>query len=280
VAKKAVALVAVCGAALLAAAVASAANVMSYATDPATVTGTFPATELACGPFSSDGATVGQSYRPQDFGVSGPYRVSGISIGWSGAAHWTLTARNASGSVVMGPVSSTSVSATTPAATIAPFFADADAYTLIAPAGTSLDLSVELLNNSYYYTPPSLFGVNFGGNAAGAPQPTYSCGGPSTPLSTVTNAALPWSVALVPLSRADLASETLRQLATGTFPHWSPGEINALSQQALNGGLNDYINSITAKQKMAGTSLADYLTQYARLLLGTTNLGYPYLAGG
>jgi hypothetical protein len=31
---------------------------------------------------------------------------------------------------------------------------------------------------------------------------------------------------------------------------------------------------------MAGTSLADYLTQYARLLLGTTNLGYPYLAGG
>ena len=118
------------------------------------------------------------------------------------------------------------------------------------------------------------------GNAVSAPQPTYSCGGPSTPLSIVTNAALPWSVTLVPLSRADLASETLRQLTTDTFPHWSPGELNALSQQALNGGLNDYINSITAKQKMAGTSLADYLTQYARLLLGTTNLGYPYLAGG
>jgi len=76
---------------------------MSYASDPATVAGTFPAAELACGPFSFDGATVGQTYRPQDFGFSGPHRVSGISIGWSGAANWTLTGRDALGSVVMGP---------------------------------------------------------------------------------------------------------------------------------------------------------------------------------
>jgi hypothetical protein len=48
-----------------------------------------------------------------------------------------------------------------------------------------------------------------------------------------------------------------------------------LAQQALNGDLNDYLNSITAKTKNDSSSDTQYLEQFASLLLGTTSMGYP-----
>jgi hypothetical protein len=145
-------------------------------------------------------------------------------------------------------------------------------YTFIAPAGTDLVMRVRQYNFGGYYgdLPPAL-GVNTSGTLPGAPLPTYTdCLGATRALDDVT---LPWTVTIVPLSRYDLSSQTRLQLRND--PQLTAGQVNALARQALNGNLTDYLNAMAGMSTINSSSLEDYLMQYARLLLGTTNVGYP-----
>ncbi len=247
---------------------AAATGVLSYATDATTVTSTIPATLPVCAPYPPYTFAVSQTYRPSAFGVSGPYRVDAISLSWLGPMDWQTTALAGSTPVASG--GGGTVFGTDAAVT--PVLTHDGAFPFIAPAATDLVLRLRLYNLGGWYgdLPPAL-GINTSGTLLGAPLPTYTdCNGATRTLNDVT---LPWTVTIVPLSREDLASQTSLQLTED--PHMTAGQINALAQQALNGGLNDYLNTLTATTKINSGSLEDYLEQYARLLLGTSQVGYP-----
>jgi hypothetical protein len=72
------------------------------------------------------------------------------------------------------------------------------------------------------------------------------------------------------LSRAS----TTRPRGLSTDQRFSAGR-STTRPTALNGDLNDYLNSITAKTKNDSSSDTQYLEQVASLLLGTTSMGYP-----
>jgi hypothetical protein len=209
-----------------------------------------------------------QVYRPGDFSVNGPYRVDSLSLPWSGAMQFTLTAVAGTTPVALGAGGSV---IGTDATVVNPVFRHADGYPFVAPAGTTLTLTVQFAPSSSGYFPTPGLGVNSSGTTPGVPVPSYSdCVGRVDALAGLT---LPWTVTVVPLSQADLADQT--QLHLSQDHRFSAGEVNALAQQALNGNLNDYLNSITAKTKNNSSSDAQYLQRYAWLLLGTTDVGYP-----
>lgn len=241
---------------------------MTYANDATTVTSTIPSTVPTCAPYTTYNFVVTQTYRPSEFGITGPYRVDSLSLPWSGAMQFTFTALTGATPVA---VANSGNMISTDATVVRPVFGHSDAFPFVAPAGTTLTLNAKLAASNGGYFPTPALGVNTSGGTAGAPTPTYApCSDTPSPLTEVT---LPWTVTVVALSQADLSDQTRLHLSTDQ--RFSAGEVNALAQQALNGDLNDYLNSIIAKTKNNSSGDAQYLEQYASLLLGTTSTGYP-----
>ncbi len=130
-----------------------------------------------------------------------------------------------------------------------------------------------LLYNAPGFFPPPVLGLNFAPSDGTASRWYSDCQTPLRPLSDGTSGTLPLLLTVLLLSRGDLSAQV--QKLVPTLNGISPGEVNSLAQQALNGSLNDFLNHLTAKNKMNGTSIYDYLARYAELLSGTSGVGYP-----
>lgn len=260
---------------LLATVVASAgaaapAGVMSYALNPTIATETVPGIPTVCG---GNNVSISQTYRPTDFGVSGPYRLASIAGAWQGGTSSFVHADDAAGRIVgsFGSSSRVSEDVTRPFEIVR----DEELPFMLAPSGSTLTVEIMMLSNPWWGWPEPLVGVNLDGAVPGSPQPMVTdCRG-TRPLSAMTPGTLPWTVKIVPLSREDLASQTRLQLTASGFGLVNAGQVNALAQQAANGDLDAYLLSMHAIFRRTGWNLVDYLAQYARLLQGTTTVGYP-----
>jgi hypothetical protein len=240
---------------------------LTHATDPFTVTASLVGNPN-CSGFGS--SSILQTFEPADFGVSGPFRITGLYLPWSGGLFAALIATDSpypGGNPVMtvslGSYTSTDYS------TVQGVFGGIGAT--IVPAGSHLTVRV-VLDNAPGFFPPPIWGLNLA-PSDGITSWYSDCQTPLRPLSDVTNATLPLTLTVIPLSRDDLSGQA-QQLVT-TLNGISPGEVTSLSQQALNGSLNDFINHLDALNKMQGSSIYDYLINYAQLLLGASNIGYP-----
>lgn len=241
---------------------------MTHATDPSTVATAF-AGNPNCTGFGS--SSILQTFEPADFGLSGPFRLTDIRLPWSGDLFVFLRATDApfpDGNPVMTVNSGSYTS--TDYSTVQGIYGGIDGTALV-PAGSHLVVQTLLYNPGSFPLP--VWGLNFAPSDGTASSWYSDCQTPLRPLSEVTSGTLPLTVTAVPLSRDDLSAEV--QQLVPTLNGISPGEVNSLSQQALNGSLNDFLNHIDARNKMNGSSIYDYLIDYAKLLLGTTNVGYP-----
>jgi hypothetical protein len=239
---------------------------MTHANDPNTV-GTTLAGNPGCTGFASGSIT--QTFEPAQFGVSGPFRVTDLRLAWSGGLFAKVLASDSSGSPVMtlglGAEYGYDYSS------VQGMYGGING-SAIAPAGSHLTVKV-LLDNSQPFFPPPVWGLNMGGDDGTTSWYADCQTTAPVPLSTVTPGTLPLSLNVVPLSREDLSEQT--QELVPTLNGISPGEVNSLAQQALNGSLNDFINHLDARNKMQGSSIYDYLIGYAQLLLGSSSIGYP-----
>src|SRR5205823_2368163 len=109
-----------------------------------------------------------QTYQPADFGVTGPYRVDAISLSWSGAMQWTTIAMAGTTPVA---AASSPTETSTDATTVNKVLSHQDAYTFIAPAGTTFVLDVRLHDSAGGYFPKPALGINTSGTLADSPLP-------------------------------------------------------------------------------------------------------------
>jgi hypothetical protein len=237
---------------------------LTHAADPSAV-----ATGFAGNPFcyGFQSSSILQTFDPAAFGLVGPLRLTDLRLPWSGGLFAVVTATNPGGDYVttstLGSYSSTDYSA------VQGVYGGLG--TLLVPGGSQLQVRT-LLNNAPGFFPPPVFGLNYA-PSDGVTSWYSDCQTPLEPLSNITSGTLPLSLTAVPLSRADLSNEV--QALVPTLNQITPGDVNSLAQQALNGNLNDFLNHIEAKNKSNGSSIYDYLSRYAELLLGTSTVGYP-----